>query len=72
MEVMGQNFYFRGKNRNKIWMAKMYKYCAQLNSSFFFNIYLFLKDRDRALVGEGQRDRETQNLKQALSCQHRA
>ena len=32
---------------------------------FFFNVYSFLRDRDRAQVGEGQRERETQNLKQA-------
>ena len=42
----------------------------------FFNVYLFLRererDRDRAWVGKGQREREIQNLKQALSCQHRA
>ena len=31
--------------------------------NFFFNIYSFL--RDRAQVGEGQRERETQNPKQA-------
>ena len=31
----------------------------------FFNIYLFLRDRDRARVGEEQRERETQNLKRA-------
>ena len=32
---------------------------------YIFNVYLFLRDRDRMWVGEGQRDRETQNLKQA-------
>ena len=31
----------------------------------FFNGYLFLRDRDRVRVGEGQKDRETQNPKQA-------
>ena len=31
----------------------------------FFNVYLFLRERDRVQVGEGQRQRETQNLKQA-------
>ena len=40
----------------------------QVKSFFFFfnlfNIYLFL--RDRAQVGKGQRERGTQNLKQAL------
>ena len=38
----------------------------------FFNVYLFLRDRVRA--GEGQRERETQNLSRspALSSQHRA
>ena len=36
---------------------------------YFLNFYFFLtereRDRDRAWVGEGQRKRETQNLKQA-------
>ena len=32
---------------------------------FFFNVYTFLKDRDRAQAGVGQRERGTQNLKQA-------
>ena len=33
----------------------------------FFNVYLFLKERkrDRVQAGEGQRERESQNLKQA-------
>ena len=33
----------------------------------FFNVFIFyiLRDRDRALVGEGQRERDTQSLKQA-------
>ena len=30
----------------------------------FFNVYLFLKERETAQEGEGQRQRETQNLKQ--------
>ena len=30
-----------------------------------FNVYFFLRDRDVAQVGEGQRERETQNLTQA-------
>ena len=34
--------------------------------SLFFNVYLFiLRERDRAWAGEGQRERETQNPKQA-------
>ena len=33
--------------------------------SFFFNIYSFLRDRDRVRVVEGQRRRGTQNPKQA-------
>ena len=37
---------------------------------FFFYVYSFL--RDRAWGGEGQREREAQNPKQAPSCQHRA
>ena len=53
----------------------------QINSFFlfkknFFNafIYFWRRERDRAWAGEGQREGETQNLKQAqaLSCQHRA
>ena len=36
-----------------------------LFKKFFFHIYSFLRDRDRAWVGEGQRERETQNQKQA-------
>ena len=32
---------------------------------FFFDIYLFLIDRDRVRAGEGQREGETQNPKQA-------
>ena len=31
----------------------------------FFNVYLFLRETDRAQAGEGQRERETQNPKQA-------
>ena len=32
---------------------------------FFFNVYPFLRDRNRAQAGEGQRENETQNPKQA-------
>ena len=35
----------------------------------FFNVYLFLTERNRAWVGEGQRERETQNPKQAPSSE---
>ena len=42
----------------------------------FFKVYLFLRERKKARAGEGQTERETQNLKQAtgsvLRCQHRA
>ena len=31
---------------------------------FFGNVYLFLRETDRVQVGEGQREEETQNLKQ--------
>ena len=31
---------------------------------FFFNVYLFLRDKETAWAGEKQRERETQNLKQ--------
>ena len=41
----------------------------------FFNVYLFLRKKDRVQVGEEQRERHThriQNRLQALSCQHGA
>ena len=38
--------------------------------SFFFNVYLVLRETERAWAGEGQRERE--GRLQALSCQHRA
>ena len=40
----------------------------------FFNVYFYFWDRERAWTREGQRERETQNPKQAPSsgCQHRA
>ena len=34
-------------------------------SFFFFKVYLFLGQRETAWMGEGQRERETQNRKQA-------
>ena len=34
-----------------------------------FNVYLFLSERDRARAGEEQRERETQNIKQAPGCE---
>ena len=36
-----------------------------VTSFSFFNVYLFLRDRDREQAEEGQRERETQNPKQA-------
>ena len=39
-----------------------------LKKNFFFNVY-FIFERDRAWVWEGQRERETQNLKQAPGSQ---
>ena len=36
---------------------------------YLFNVYLLLRERDRAWAGEGQRERETQNLKQALGSE---
>ena len=33
--------------------------------SIFFNLYLFLRERDRVQAGEKQGKKETQNLKQA-------
>ena len=32
----------------------------EFGSFFFLNVYLFLRERDRARVGEGQTERETQ------------
>ena len=37
--------------------------------SFFLNFLLLIFDRDRAQVGEGQREKETQNPKQALGSE---
>ena len=36
-----------------------------LSPEHFFNVYLVLRDRDRVQVGERQRERETQDPKQA-------
>ena len=36
---------------------------ARFLNYYFFNVYLFLRERTQA--GEGQRERETQNLKQS-------
>ena len=36
---------------------------------YLLDIYLFLKEGDRARVGKGQRERETQNPKQALGSE---
>ena len=46
-------------------MLLKYSYLLIYNIIFknVFNVYLFLRERERA--GEGQRERETQNLKQA-------
>ena len=38
---------------------------VSLKKKIFFNVDLFLKERDRVGLGEGQRERETQNPKQA-------
>ena len=40
--------------------------------NFFFNVYLFLGQRETGHEWGRGRERETQNQKQALSCQHRA
>ena len=39
-------------------------YSPKFKKNFFFNVYLFLRERDR-VAGKGQRERETQNPKQA-------
>ena len=38
---------------------------------FFFNVYLFIFEKERERVGEAQRERGTEGPKQALSGQHR-
>ena len=38
----------------------------------FFLIFIFESERKREWAGKGQREKETQNLKQAPGCQHRA
>ena len=45
--------------------------------SFFLIVFIFERERCRVRAGEGQREGETQNMKQVpgselLSCQHRA
>ena len=35
----------------------------------FFKVYSFLRERDKAPAGEGQRERESQNLKQAAGSE---
>ena len=39
---------------------------------FFFKVYLFFFERNRVSGGEGEREGERENPKQALHCQHRA
>ena len=39
---------------------------------FFCLFYLFLRDRERAQAEKGQREKETENPKQALHYQYRA
>ena len=52
--------------------------CSQgmLSLEGFFNVYLFIFERQRASeparTGEGQRERKTENPKQDLHCQHGA
>ena len=46
-----------------------------IDLKFFFNVYLFLRERGRVWAGEGQKERETESETgsfQALSGQHRA
>ena len=44
------------------WYLVSIRYIFYLKKKFY--IYLFLRDRERVWVGEGQREKETQNLKQ--------
>ena len=52
-----------------IWMCNRLPQCSVSKLEFFkkifFNVYLFLREKERERMGEGQRERETQNLKQA-------
>ena len=43
-----------------------------VGSSFIFKVYLFISLTELEPAGEEQRERETENSKQALHCQHRA
>ena len=43
-----------------------------LKKKFFFNVYLFLRQRETEHEQGRVRERETQNLKQAPGSQHRA
>ena len=46
------------------WVIKMPQHSLDEFIFYFFNICLFLRERERASTGEGQREKETQNLKQ--------
>ena len=43
-----------------------------VGSSFIFKVYLFVSLTELEPTEEEQRERETENSKQALRCQHRA
>ena len=45
--------------------SKFYLIYSFIFFLIFLNVYLFLRERDRVQGEEGQRDRETLNLKQA-------
>ena len=64
----------RPRDRDLSWSWTLNQLSHPGAPKFFFNVYLFLRQRDRAWTGEGQREREAQNPKQAPapSCQPRA
>ena len=70
----------RGRGGQKVWdflfsdeevpkptvlVAEHFRLYSKFLFFFFFNVYSFLRERDRAQPGEEQRERETQNRKQA-------
>ena len=46
--------------------------CKCIKKLLFFNMYLFLRDRDRAWAGEGERERKIQNPQQAPGSERSA
>ena len=58
------------KNQTKTILAN-YNSVLLTTSDIFFNVYLFiLREGEHVQAGEGQREKETENPKQAPRCQH--